>query len=92
MCDPEELIDRRTQSERAVVVEVSERGGAIRTDIDAVKGVRASGPLHERRRRRRPIVLEVVELAIGIAHDEVQVACERQKTCDITVYGSTDAV
>ena len=51
------------------------------TDIDAVEGVRASGPLHERRRRRRPGVLDVDELAIKFSHDEVQVACERHKTC-----------
>ena len=75
-----QFIDRRARSERAVAVEISERGGAPRTDIDAIEGVRASGPLHEHRRRRRPGVLEVVELTVVIAHDEVQIACGRHKT------------
>ena len=73
------FIDRRTLSERAVAVDISERGGAAPPDEDAIEGVRASGPLHERRRRRRPGVLDVVEQATPIAHDEVQVACERQR-------------
>ena len=77
-----QFIDRRTRSARAVVVEISERGGARDTNFNAIEGVRASGPLREHRRRRRPRVLHVCELrAIKIAHDEVQVACERQKTC-----------
>ena len=87
-----QFIDRRTQSERAVAVEICERGPGIcaaisdpldttPADIDGVEGVRASGPLHEHRRRRRPGVLDVEELAILIAHDKVQVACERHKTC-----------
>ena len=46
--------------------------GAIRTDVDAIEGVRASGPLHERRRRRRPSVLHVGERAITSAQHEVQ--------------------
>jgi hypothetical protein len=75
------FIDRRTRSERAVAVEVSEREGAVQADVDAVEGVRGSGPLHEHRRRRRPGVLDVDELAILIAHDEVQVACERHERC-----------
>ena len=57
------FIDRRTLSERAVAVEISKgRDGPI-ADADAVEGVCASGPLHEHRRRRRPNVLDVVELA-----------------------------
>ena len=76
-----QFIDRRTRSARAVVVEVSERGGAIHTNFNAIEGVRTSGPLHEHRRRRRPGVLDVVERASLFSHDEVQVACERQKTC-----------
>ena len=79
-----QFIDRRTRAERTVAVDVSERWGTPdvpgRADLDAVEGVRASGPLHEHRRRRRPGVLYVVEQAIPIAHDEVQIACERQKT------------
>ena len=80
-----QFIDRRTRSKRAVVVEICERGGANRTDVDAVdsdgvEGVRVSGPLHEHRHRRRPVVLKVVEQAITVAHYEVQVACERHKT------------
>ena len=74
-----QFIDRWTRSERAVVVEISERGGAVIAEIDAVEGVRASGPLHEHRRRRRPGVLDVGELAIPFAHDEVQIACERHE-------------
>ena len=74
-----QFIDRRTRSERAVVVEVSERGGARIADVDAVEWVRASGPCNEHRRRRRPGVLHVVEIAIVIAHDEVQVACGSHK-------------
>ena len=67
-----QFIDRRTRSERAVVVEVSERGGHHRgANVNAVEGVRASGPLHESRHRRRPEVLEVderigVRVVIGI--------------------------
>ena len=81
-----QFIDRRTRSKRAVVVEICERGGARRTDVDAVdsdgvEGVRVSGPLHEHRHRRRPGVLDVVEQAHTIAHDEVQVACARNVTC-----------
>ncbi len=76
-----QFIDRRTRSARTVAVQVSERGGTRIADVDAVEGVRASGPLHEHRRRRRPGVLDVVEQAIPIAHDEVQIACERHKTC-----------
>ena len=76
-----QFIDRWTRSERAVVVEICERGAADIADVDAIEGVRASGPLHEHRRRRRPGVLDVVERAILFSHDEVQVACERQKTC-----------
>ena len=74
-----QFIDRRTRSERAVVVEVCERGGAKRTDVDAVEGVLASGSLHERRRRRRPSVLQVFERVTS--QYEVQVACGRHKTC-----------
>jgi len=33
------FIDRRTLSERAVVVEVSERRGALITDVNVVEGV-----------------------------------------------------
>ena len=73
-------INQRTLSEHAVAVEVSERWGAV-AEADAVEGVRASGPLHERRRRRRPGVLDVVELATFFAHYEVQVACARHKAC-----------
>ena len=73
-------IDRRTRSERAVAVEVSECGHAVPADVDVVEGVRAIGPCNEHRRRRRPGVLGVDELAIPIAHDEVQVACERHET------------
>ena len=71
-----QFIDRRTQSERAVAVEVSERGGGDfelsvefkpRKKVDAVEGVRASFPSHEHRRRRRPVVLHVDD-AIDIAH------------------------
>ena len=76
-----QFIYRRTRSERAVAVEVGERRGANNVDADAVEGVRASNPLHEHWRRRRPGVLDVVERAILFSHDEVQVACERQKTC-----------
>ena len=50
-------------------------------DVEAVEGVGESGPLHERRRLRRPDVLEVVEPAIRMTKYEVQVACERHKTC-----------
>ena len=74
-------INQRTLSEHAVAVEVSERWGAPEADVDAIEGVRASGPLHEHRRGSCPGVLDVDELAIVIAHDEVQVACERQR-CD----------
>ena len=76
-----QFIDRRTLYERAVAVYVSERGDASRTDVDAIEGVRASGPYHKHRRRSRPGVLDVVEQAITVAHYEVQVACERHKTC-----------
>ena len=76
-----QFIDRRTRSARAVVVEISERGGAVIADIDTVEGVRGSCPLHEHRRRRRPDVLDVDERASLFSRDEVQVACERQKTC-----------
>ena len=76
-----QFIDSWTPSERAVTVEIYNRGGAPFADADAIEGVRASGPLHERRRRRRPGVLHVGERAIIRAHYEVQVACERQR-CD----------
>ena len=72
-------LDRWTPSERTVAVEVSERGLAVSINVDAVEGVRASGPLHEHRRRRRPGVLRVDEFATVFAHDEVQVACERHE-------------
>ena len=81
-----QFIDRRTPSERAVAVEVSESGDDLLVAVvnanpfSAAEGVRASGPRHEHRRRRRPSVLEVVELAIVIAHYKVQVACGRHKT------------
>ena len=77
-----QFIDRRTLYERAVAVDISERRDAFLADVDTVEGVRTSGPFHKHRRRRRPDVLDVVEQAIIIAHNEVQVACERQKTCD----------
>ena len=76
-----QFIFRRTLYERAVVVEIYERGLAPRANVDAVEGVRASGPLHKLRSCRRPGVIDVGELAISTAHDEVQVACERQKAC-----------
>ena len=80
------FIDRRTLSERAVAVEISKgRDGPI-ADVDAGEGVRASGPLHERRRRRRPGVLHVDERAIAFAHNEVQIACERHKTCGRSLW------
>ena len=50
-------------------------------NIDAVEGVRSSSLLHEHRSCRRPGVLHVGERATAIAQHEVQVACERQKTC-----------
>ena len=74
-----QFIARRTRPERAIAVEVCDRGDGLLADVDAVERVRASGPLHEHRRRRRPGVLDVDELAIIIAHDEVQVACERHE-------------
>ena len=85
-----QFIDRRTLYEHAVVVEISERGGAGRAsrctraprgraNDGAVERVRASGPLHEHWCRRIPCVLEVVELARRTADYEVQVACERQR-------------
>ena len=72
-------LDRWTPSERTVAINIAKCGEAIIADIDAVEGVRASAPLHKHRRRRRPSVLEVVELAIINAHYEVQVACERHE-------------
>ena len=85
-------IDRWTRSERTVAVEISERGGAVPADVDAVEGVYASGPFHKHRRRRRPGLLDVLERArVDIAYYEIQVACERKK-CAVTVYRSTDAV
>merc|ERR1719174_2690124 len=66
--------DRRTRAERAVAVEVCNRGDTIRADVDAIKGVRASSPLHKHRRRRRPGVLDVDEFAIVLANYEVHVA------------------
>jgi hypothetical protein len=72
-------INQRTLSEHAVAVEVSERRGTEPADVAAVEGVRASRPYHKHRRRRRPGVLGVDELAIVIAHDEVQVACGSHK-------------
>ena len=74
-----QFIHRWTRSERAVVVEVGESGVTPIADVDAVEGVCASGPLHEHRRRRRPGVLDVDELAITIANYEVQIACERHE-------------
>ena len=59
-------------------------------DVEAVEGVGESGPLHERRRLRRPDVLEVVDPAIGITKYEVQVACEDTKRA-VAVYRSADA-
>ena len=50
-------------------------------DLDAVELVRASGPCHEYRCRRCPDVLHIFERAFVFANYEVQVACERQKTC-----------
>ena len=86
------FIDRRTLSERAVAVDVSECGGNVLApgDVDAVEGVRGSGPLHEHRRRRRPGVLDVGEHAISSAHYEVQIACERQKNVQSQFHRSTD--
>ena len=86
-----QFIDSWTPFERAVAVEICNRGGAEIADIDAVEGVRASGPLHEHRRRRRPGVLDVIEEAIieeaiifpcrsPFSHHEVQVTCGRHKT------------
>ena len=68
-----QFIDRRTLYERAVAVDICERGGyrAPLADVDAVEWVRASGPCNEHRRRRRPDVLDVDERAIHIAHYEV---------------------
>ena len=73
-----QFMDRRTL-EHAIVVEISERGGTAPADVDAIEGVRASGPLHERRRRRRPGVLDVGEVVV-IAHNDIQIACGRHKT------------
>ena len=90
-----QLIGRWTRVACAVAVEISERGGAGIADVDAVQGVRASGPRHENRRRSRPGVLDVVEVAIGrspFAHYEVQVACARHKNVRSQFYRSTDAV
>ena len=70
-----QFIDRRTQPERAVPVEICDRGGAGITDVGAIEGVCGSGPCHEHRRRQRPSLLDVLEQAILIAHDEVQIAC-----------------
>ena len=75
------FIDRWTRSERAVAVDIYDRGPGNLADANVVHGVRASGPYHENRRRSRPSVLKVDERASYTAHDEVQVACERQKTC-----------
>ena len=75
-----QFIDSWTPSEHAVAVEVCERGVATAADVESVQGVRSSGPLHERRRRRRPGVLNVGELAKFFAYYEIQVACERHKT------------
>ena len=86
-----QFIDRRTRSERAVAVDISECGRAFPTNVNAIEGVRASGPLHEDRRRRRPDVLDVDELATVFAHYEVQIACERHERCWCS-YRSTDAV
>ena len=45
------FIDRRTRSERAVVVEICNRGGAFRTDVDAVECASARSRLPPRRAR-----------------------------------------
>ena len=63
--------------ERTVAVDVAYSGGAISDSVDAVEGVRACSPLREHWPCRCPGVLDVVELIILVAHDEVQVACER---------------
>ena len=76
-----QFIDRWTRSERAVAVDICDRGPGSLADANVVHGVRASGPYHENRRRSRPSVLKVDERASYTAHDEVQVACEGQKTC-----------
>ena len=69
-----QFIYRRTRSERAVVVEISERWFAVPSDAKPIKKIRASGPLHEHRRRRCPGVLEIVKLAVLLAHNNVHVA------------------
>ena len=74
-----QFIDSWTPSERAVAVEVCNRGGAPLTDVDAVEWVRASDPLREGRRRRGPNVLDVVERSNINANYEVQIACERRE-------------
>ena len=73
-------IDQWTLSERAVAVEISERGGAPATDVDAVEWVLAFSPFLELWLRRRPRVLKVFEPSILAAHDKIQVACERGKS------------
>ena len=70
-----QFIYLRTQSERAVVVEIYEHGDAVIADVDAVEWIRASVPCHEHRRRRRPGVLDVGERAtVFIANYEIQIA------------------
>ena len=86
------MFDQRTRSKRTITIEIGERGGTgTIADVDAIEGVRTSGPFHKRWRRRRPRVLHVVERAILIAHHEVQVACERQKTFSTSIDHRTQA-
>ena len=72
----EHAIDRLADYEIEIVVavEIDKCGAAVPTDVDLVERVRASSPCHERRRRRIPCVIEVVEQAAFISHYEVQVA------------------
>ena len=81
-------IDGRTLYQRAVAVDVSERGGSVPTSIPS-KGF-AFPVLCTNAGAGRPGVLHVVEHATVLA-DEIKIACETTKMCDGTVYGSWTA-
>ena len=60
--------------EVAVAVEVGEAGRAVVPHIDAVERIGGAGPLDEGRRDGRAGVLEIVQGAVVVADDGVEVA------------------